>query len=99
VLVCAYELFVAAGVYEPPEEATPEASSALRERMFQMWREILLEIGFMEEEKSQHMMLGLRRILSRGPMNENDVKIMMGIARQMRWKAHHPSPPPDEPSA
>jgi TrmH family RNA methyltransferase len=99
VLVCAYELFVAAGVYEPPEEATPEASSALRERMFQMWREILLEIGFMEEEKSQHMMLGLRRILSRGPMNENDVKIMMGIARQMRWKARHPSPPPDEPSA
>ena len=89
VLVCAYELFVAANVFEPSEEKSPEAPSVMRERMFAVWREAMLEIGFMKEDKAMHMMFGLRRILARGLLTKDDVRIMIGIARQMLWKARH----------
>jgi tRNA/rRNA methyltransferase len=83
--ICQYELFVASGGYEPPREKSPEAASELRERMFAIWRKALLGIGFMEEGKADHMMLALRRILARGPLTEDDVRILMGIARQTMW--------------
>lgn len=87
VMVCCYELFVASGAYEPLQEKTLECPTRTREHMFRMWREVLLAIGFMDEEKADHMMLGIRRIFSRAPLTEDDVRIMMGIARQMQWKA------------
>jgi len=89
VMICCYEIFVATGIYEPPQEKSPEAPSELRERMFGMWRETLLQIGFMREDKADHMMLGLRRILARGPLTTDDVRIMMGIAKQAVWAAEH----------
>jgi tRNA C32,U32 (ribose-2'-O)-methylase TrmJ len=36
------------------------------------------------------MMLALRRILGRGPLTEDDVRILMGIAKQSIWAAGHP---------
>lgn len=89
VMVCCYELFVANGTYEPPVEKTPEAPSELRERMFAMWDDTLMKIGFMKDDKEDHMMLGLRRILSRGPLSVDDVRILMGIARQTLWASGH----------
>ena len=89
VMVCCYEIFVASGSYEGPAEKSEEAPSQLRERMFGLWRETLLEIGFMKDDKAEHMMLGLRRILSRGILTVDDVKILMGIARQAAWAARN----------
>lgn len=89
VLICAYELFLAAGQYEAPVEKSPEAGSHLRERMFEMWRESLLTVGFMKEDKADHMMLGLRRIFSRGTLTEDDVRILMGMAKQSAWAARN----------
>lgn len=89
VMICCYELFVASEQYAPPEEKSEEASSELRERMFGIWRDTLMEIGFMKDDKADHMMLGLRRILSRGRLTEDDVKILMGIARQTIWAAQN----------
>ncbi len=86
VMVCCYELFLAAGAFDGAAvEKAPEAAARTRERMFAMWRDTLLAIGFMKEDKADHMMLGLRRILSRGPLTEADVKILMGMARQTQW--------------
>jgi len=87
VMVCCYELFVAQGSYEPIHEKSPDAPSELRERMFGMWHKALLDIGFMKEDKAEHMMLGLRRVLARGAATVDDVHIMMGIARQAEWAA------------
>ncbi len=87
VMICCYELFLASERFEPNEEPSTEASSALRERMFSAWENTLYDIGFMKEDKAEHMMLGLRRILSRGLLTESDVKILMGIARQSQWNA------------
>jgi len=85
VMICCYELYVAADVFALEAEPSPEAPSELRERMFAMWERVLLDMGFMEPEKAPHMMLGLRRILSRGKLTENDVRILMGIAHQSQW--------------
>ena len=87
VMICAYELYVASASFVPNAEPCGEAPSAARERMFAAWESTLYDIGFMKEDKAEHMMLGLRRILSRGPLNEADVKILMGIARQAQWCA------------
>ncbi len=88
VMVCCYEVFLAADACERlVSEASPEAATALRERMFALWREALLTIGFMDRQKEEHMMLGWRRILSRGLLTEADIKILMGIARQALWCA------------
>jgi tRNA C32,U32 (ribose-2'-O)-methylase TrmJ len=57
--------------------------------MFDMWRELLLHIGFMEEKKAEHMMAGINRIFSRGALTINDVNIMMGIVRQTYWAVDH----------
>ena len=88
-MVCAYEMYVATQSFEPSEEFSEHASSEFRERMFEIWRETLLDVGFMKNDKADHMMMGLRRILSRGTLSENDVKILMGIARQAQWAAKH----------
>lgn len=87
VMVCCYELFLAAGEIEPLEERSAAATSDLKERMYEIWRRMLLDVGFMKEDKAEHMMHGVRRVLSRGAHTENDVRIMMGVARQMEWAA------------
>lgn len=87
VMVCAYELFAAGGVFEPLAEKSPDACSAMKEQMLSMWNEALLRIGFMAPDKARHMMLGVRRIFSRGRLTEDDCRILMGIARQTLWCA------------
>jgi len=86
VMICCYELFMESGIFDDPaEEWSPDAPSQLRERMLGMWEKTLYDIGFMNDEKGDHMMMGLRRIFSRGQLTVNDVKILMGIARQTQW--------------
>ncbi|MFO7871057.1 MAG: RNA methyltransferase [Kiritimatiellia bacterium] len=92
VMVCCYELFVAADGFTPPEEKSPAASAAFKERMYGLWRDMLMETGFMKEDKADHMMYGVRRIFSRGAITTDDVRILMGIARQAAWASEENSP-------
>jgi len=85
VMVCCYELFTAAGTFQPAEEKAEEADSALRERMFSTWREMMIETEFTHNQKLEHMMMGLRRIFSRGKLTIPDCKILMGLAKQSLW--------------
>ncbi len=96
VLICCYELFVATEQYEPPVEKSEIATSEFRERMFELWKETLFAIGFMKDDKAEHMMLGLRRLLSRGSLSVDDVKIMMGVARQSLWAATRKDVEPED---
>ena len=43
----------------------------------------------MEANKSDHMMQGFRRVMGRGAVTEDDVRIMMGIVRQTEWAVDH----------
>lgn len=87
VLLCCYELYTALGTYEPPTEKSLPAVSAHKLKLMEMWREMLLRIGFMKADKADHMMQGLQRIFSRGVYTEDDVAIMLGVARQADWAA------------
>lgn len=89
VLLCAYEFFTATENYLPPVEKSAPAVSARKLQLTGMWREMLLEIGFMKADKANHMMQGIQRIFSRGVYSDDDVAIMMGVARQSRWAAKH----------
>lgn len=88
VMICCYELYMASDQFEPSQERYPAATSDLRERMFAMWRQALLDVDFMPPEKADHMMMGLRRIFSRALLTTADIQILMGMARQTQWAAN-----------
>lgn len=85
VMVCCYELFTAAGTFVAAQEKADEADSELRERMFNTWREMMVQTEFTHDQKLDHMMMGLRRIFTRGKLTIPDVKILMGLAKQSIW--------------
>lgn len=87
VYICCYEMFCAAGVFTPSEEKAEEADSELRERMFSAWRKMMTETEFVHDQKLDHMMMGLRRIFTRGKLTVPDCKILMGLAKQSLWVA------------
>lgn len=87
VIVCCYEIYLLAGddSYQPPEERSPEANIEMRERVYTRWREMMIATGFCQPQKLDHMMLGLRRIFSRGKLTDNDARILLGLAQQSLW--------------
>ncbi len=94
VMICCYELFQAGGEFEAPCEKSPPVTAEQRERLQQLWREAMLRVGFMEEQKADHMMQGFQRIFSRGVQSGDDADIMMGVARQTLWAAGRERPTP-----
>ncbi len=88
VYVCCYEIFAASGVFQPSGETALEADAALRERMFAMWRNMMIKTEFVHDQKLDHMMMGLRRIFNRGKFTVPDCKILMGLAKQSTWVAN-----------
>ena len=87
VMITAYELFAASGVYVPPHEKAPLAPQGQKEQMYAQWRDMLQTIGFMDDKQSDHMMQGIHRVFSRGVRTRDDAAIMLGVARQARWAA------------
>lgn len=87
VLLCAYEIFTASGDYQPPIEKSDPAVASRKLQLTDMWRDMLLDIGFMKDDKADHMMQGIQRIFSRGVYSDDDVSIMMGVAHQGQWAA------------
>ncbi len=87
VMVCCYELFLLAGdsSYQPPRERSAETSIRMRERVYARWEEMMLATEFCQPQKLEHMMLGLRRIFSRGKLTDNDARILLGLAQQSLW--------------
>ncbi len=87
VMVCCYELFLLAAdsSYQPPRERSPETSVEMRERVYERWSQMMIKTEFCAPEKLEHMMLGLRRIFSRGKLTDNDARILLGLAQQSLW--------------
>jgi len=102
VMVCAYELFLAA---HDAAASTPELALAARvELMFERLQAAFLSVGFLYPENPDHIMFAFRRVLGRAQLEEHDVKIWLGLARQIEWfgrggwrtMAEKKSPPPAE---
>ena len=95
VLICLYEVYRAraaaadgktAGVGAGPVSGERVTASAL-EDTFDALQEALIEIGFLPAENPAHLMFSLRAMLGRTEMSSRELRIMRGIARQIRWYA------------
>ncbi len=94
VLICLYEIYRAraaadgksAGVRAGPASGERATANAL-EDAFDALQEALIEIGFLPAENPAHLMLSLRAMLGRTEMSSRELRIVRGIARQIRWYA------------
>ncbi|MBI1745637.1 MAG: RNA methyltransferase [Acidobacteria bacterium] len=87
VMVIAYEIFVI-NTDMPPEPVLDLAPAAAVEPMYQALRDSLLEIGFLDPNNPERLMFALRRFLGRAKLEARDVRILRGIARQIKWYAN-----------
>jgi len=85
VLVCCYELHLAA--QETVAAAMPRVSAEQLARLFEQLETALQRIGFLKADSGEHVMYSLRRMLGSVAMDERDLRIWLGIARQISWCA------------
>jgi tRNA/rRNA methyltransferase len=88
VAICLYELRRAwlAQTAAAPDRATP-APFALQERMFDQLRTALEEVHFLYGERADSLMHALRHLIGRAGPTEQEVEMLFGLARQLRWVA------------
>jgi tRNA/rRNA methyltransferase len=82
VLVCAYELWMAAAPAEPARVLAPH------ERLELLWTKLeagLVAVSFLHGDEAPAMMRRLRRLFGRAELDDDEVQILLGVARQMTW--------------
>jgi tRNA/rRNA methyltransferase len=95
VAVCLYELRQAwLAAPEQPAPA-PRATFAQQEQMFSKLQEALEQIHFLYGEKAEALMHGIRHLIGRAGPSPTEVKILLGLARQIRWFAQNGGRQPD----
>ena len=98
--ICLYELrrlwLQSEGVaVRPTQRVAPFAD---QERMFDSLRDALERVHFLWGPKTDSLMHGVRHLITRARPSPNEVRILFGLARQLRWVAEHGiSGPPAEP--
>ena len=86
VLLCAYEIRRVA-LSSVVGESEPTAPSEDIEFALERLKASLLRIGFLDPQNPDHIMFALRRIFGRAGLLERDVRILLGLARQIEWYA------------
>jgi tRNA/rRNA methyltransferase len=87
VLVCAYELRLAAAAPGAAGDARALAPAASGERMYAALEQALRAIGFLHRDNGTHMMAALRRIFGRAGLDAYETRVVLGLARQIGWAA------------
>lgn len=90
VVVCLYEWLqssrrVGGGGASPP--AANPASAGQQDAAIADLRGVLEEIGFLDGDQADRVMATIASIFTRSVLDEREVAILRGIARQMRWAA------------
>lgn len=90
VLLVCYELRRAALALQEPRarQSTPASAEAVQ-RMYQHLRAALLSIGFLHPQNPEHLMFALRALFGRTTLEDHEVRILLGVARQIEWAAGH----------
>ena len=86
VVLCCSEIFLAARS-EGENRAPSLAVAERQEVMYEKLKHALLQIGFLHKDNPDHIMLALRRLFGRAGLEERDVRILLGMARQIEWYA------------
>ena len=84
VMVCLYELFLACQKKIIREKINRTSVESL-ERLFEIMKRALINIGFLDSQNPEHILLALRRILGRGGLEDKDVRILTALFRQIEW--------------
>ncbi len=91
VLLCAYELWLAAdaGAAAKVETAStvPPAAAGEVAAMLEHLERSLLAAGFLNPQNPDGVMYVFRRIFARAGLDEHDVRVLRGMARQVDWLA------------
>jgi len=97
VMLVSYELFLCQ-LEREPSRITRLASVLQVEAMHEQLERALRSIGFLHDENARHMMFRLRRLFGRAGLEQPDVSILRGIARQIAWyeRKRAPDRPADE---
>jgi tRNA/rRNA methyltransferase len=85
-VICLYELYLAS-LTDRENAEIKRADAEQIERLFDIMRNSLLKIGFLDSENPEHMLLAFRRIFGRAGLEEKDVRILTGMFRQIEWYA------------
>jgi len=86
VLLFCYEIFTACNP-APDRPARELAPGESLETMYAQMERTLLRIGFLNPENPAHLMMTLRRILSRAELDQREVAVMRGMMSQIDWAA------------
>jgi tRNA/rRNA methyltransferase len=103
VAICLYELrrhwLQSQGVASSPTQKV--APFADQERMFESLRDALAAVHFIWGNKADSLMHAVRHLIVRARPSPNEVRILFGLARQLRWVAEHgvSQAPPTEPES
>jgi len=84
VMIMSYELYLG-HLQIPPERVPVLASVEQIEAMYQQLEEALRTIDFLHDDNARHMMFRMRRLLGRTGLENSEVGILRGIARQIAW--------------
>jgi tRNA/rRNA methyltransferase len=84
VLLVCYELYVATAS-QPLSTPPPLATVAELERLYARIQEVLRRIGFLHGSNPDRMMGYFRRFFARHGLKSRDVKIFLGVFRQIEW--------------
>jgi tRNA/rRNA methyltransferase len=85
VMIICYEIYMATHLKEIPQLAYRLATSKELEGMYGHIEEVLLRVGFLDENNPKRMMAVLRRIFGRAKLNSREMKVIRGICRQINW--------------
>ncbi len=99
VAICLYELRKQ-GLQSQGRATRPTnkvAQFADQERMFDSLRGALEDVHFLWGQKAEPLMHAVRQLIVRAQPSPNEVRILFGLARQLRWVARHGvSEPPED---
>ncbi|GMQ83646.1 MAG: tRNA (cytosine(32)/uridine(32)-2'-O)-methyltransferase TrmJ [Gammaproteobacteria bacterium] len=80
VQVIAYELGIAAGAVEKPDQPEPDyASTVQMEQFYTHLEHTLVELEFLDPENPRQLMRRLRRLFNRARPDQNEINILRGI--------------------
>lgn len=85
VLLYCYEVRRAALGERTPARAEARASAGDVEFALARLQEAFLRIGFLNPQNPEHLMFTFRRILGAAALEERDVRVLLGLARQIAW--------------
>ncbi len=91
VAICLYEFHQAVRALSGEPQPRAIAPFAAQERMFESLEEALRELHFLWGENADALMHALRHLIGRAQPTPQEVELLFGVERQIRWFAreHH----------